>query len=318
MPTQTKSNAPLVLAIENAAHAAGLDVLSTTPGEGARDGSTTRFILGHRGRSDAGHTAALELSNEFDLGRPSLLPKLSGHLGELAMRLHGPRPDCEVTLAGLPVRMADFTWPFHRSTSGADTFILHGEVYLEDGQETHLHAQVAVSMTVTFTEIVGAAEQPYVEGPVYNAIRKTLDRGQLELVKSGNRQPVPLSMRYYSRWQNRFLFTETTDEARRDHLALKVYWLSGVLGNGAPVWIADPRDAQYLNTTEDGLRKAAALLVEKGLLSFAKGPWPEGEFAAATPALMDEAEKYQKLRDEALALTRPVFNEEMRHGHTNM
>ena len=57
---------------------------------------------------------------------------------------------------------------------------------------------------MTFAEIVPAPEQPFAEGFIYNAVRKTMDQGQLELVKSGNRQPVPVTTRYYSRWQKKF------------------------------------------------------------------------------------------------------------------
>ncbi len=80
---------------------------------------------------------------------------------------------------------------------------------LADGGALNLHAKVAASVTLTFAEIVPAMEQPYAESFVYNAIRKTVDRGQLEFLKSGNRQPVPVTTRYYSRWQKKFLFTET-------------------------------------------------------------------------------------------------------------
>ena len=60
-------------------------------------------------------------------------------------------------------------------------------------------------MTVTFAEIVPRHQQPYAETFIYNAVRKTLDRGQLELLKSGNRQPVPVTTRYYSRWRKEVL-----------------------------------------------------------------------------------------------------------------
>ena len=104
-----------------------------------------------------------------------------------------------------------FEWPFHHSTSGADTYIVHGEMHLADGGAHNLHAKVAASVTLTFAEIVPAMEQPYAETFVYNAVRKTVDMGQLEFVKSGNRQPVPVTTRYYSRWQKKFVFTETDD-----------------------------------------------------------------------------------------------------------
>ena len=88
-------------------------------------------------------------------------------------------------------------------------------------------------MTVTFAEIVKAPEQPFAEGFIYNAVRKTMDQGQLELVKSGNRQPVPVTTRYYSPWKKRFSFNDTTEAQRQEYLAAKVFWLSGVLGGGA-------------------------------------------------------------------------------------
>jgi hypothetical protein len=321
MLTQSKTHTSLIVAMENAAYAAGMTVLNTTTGADFHGSPTTRFALGLSGQTAPAPTLQLELSEAFDFDRPALLPEMTSHLHESAMRLRNPRPDCDVTLAGLPIRMGDFAWPFHRSTSGADTYIVHGTVYLEDGQNSHLHALVAANMTVTFAEIVAAPEQPYAENFVYNATRKTLDQGQLELVKSGNRQPVPVTTRYYSRWQKKFLFNETTEESRREFLALKVYWLSGVLGQGRPIWIADPRDAQYLNTTVDELRKMAAELADNQTIQLDNGNGghgPAGEFAAATPQLMANAGLYQALRDSALALTKPTFNEEMRHGHTNM
>jgi hypothetical protein len=97
-----------------------------------------------------------------------------------------------------------------------------------------------------------------------------------------------------------------------EYLLRKVYWLSGVLGEGKPVWIADPRDAQYLNTTE--ARSAAHGQDEagEGLMTL------DGEFAAATPKLMARAPEYQAALDAALNFTKPQFNESMRSGHANM
>ena len=43
-----------------------------------------------------------------------------------------------------------------------------------------------------------------------------------------------------------------------------------------------------------------------------------GDFAAATPELMQHAAHYEALMHAALDLTKPTFNEDMRHGHTNM
>ena len=293
-----------------AATKAGLKLVSTVEGKDFHGAPTAIFELAPV--TDPGRTLKLELSEHFDFNKPDLLPAMTQHLAEEARRLRNPRPDAYVTLEGLPVSLRNFQWPFHRSTSGADTYIVHGEIHLEDGTNSPLHAKIAAAMTVTFAEIVPAAEQPYAETFLYNAVRKTLDQGQLELVKSGNRQPVPVTTRYYSRWQKKFIFTDTNDDARLEYLLLKTYWLSGVLGSNQPIWIADPRDAQYLNTTEADLLRMAADEAGQGLLTLT------GEYAAVTPLLMSRADQFRERLDKALAITKPTFNEEMRSGHANM
>ena len=169
-------------------------------------------------------------------------------------------------------------------------------------------------MTVTFAEIVPAPEQPYAEGFIYNAVRKTLDQGQLELVKSGNRQPVPVTTRYYSTKQQKFIFNDTTEAQRSEYLAAKAFWLSGVLGASAPVWMVDPRDAQYLNTGVAALRSTARVLASEGLIHLAA----DTDFATPTAALMGLRGQYVAELGEALSFIKPTFNEEMRGGHTNM
>jgi hypothetical protein len=300
----------LETSLQTAATQAGLHLQSAAEVTGPHGERTAVFQLGLPG--DASRTLRLELSEEFDFDKPHLLPEMAAHLAAEARRLRNPRPDCYVTLDGLPLAFGQFQWPFHRSTSGSDTYIVHGEIHLADGGAHNLHAKVAASVTVTFAEIVPAMEQPYAETFIYNAIRKTVDLGQLEFVKSGNRQPVPVTTRYYSRWQKKFLFTETNDAERLDYLLRKVYWLSGVLGEGRPVWIADPRDGQYLNTTEADLLRMAGHEAGEGLMTL------EGEFAAATPLLMERAPDYQARLEAALNFTKPQFNESMRSGHANM
>src|SRR6516164_1758756 len=226
MSVQPKSS--LVKPLETAASHAGLVLQSTAAGADFNGKPTTTFQLGLPGA--AGRSLQLELTDSFDFDKPDLLPAIESHLAAEAKRLRNPRPECYVTLAGLPIAFGKFQWPFHRSTSGADTYIVHGEIYLADGGPQQLHAKLAASVTVTFAEIVPAMEQPYAESFVYNAIRKTVDLGQLEFLKSGNRQPVPVTTRFYSRWQKKFLFTETNDHERLAYLLAKVYWLSGVLG----------------------------------------------------------------------------------------
>jgi hypothetical protein len=302
----------LTVQVEAAARAAGLAVVSS---EADASRVTAKFLLALAGdaATAAGKTLLLELSERFEFGRPDLRDGVRAYLAEAAKRLRNPRPECALTLHGIPLSFGRFEWPFHPSSSGADTSLVHGEVRLEDGGESVLHAKIAASMTVTFRDVVAAPEQPFAEGFVYNAVRKTMDQGQLELVKSGNRQPAPLTTRFYSPKYKAFSFNDTSEEQRNGFVAGKVYWLSGVLGGGAPVWLLDPRDAQYLNTTVEELRKAVGSLAVEGLLRAT-----DAEYGAATAKLMERREEYVAQLERMLAFIRPSFNEEMRHGLTNM
>jgi hypothetical protein len=302
----------LTAMLDKAANEAGLTVLSAEAGTDFNNHPTARFKLALSPDAPPEKMLELELSDAFDFQKPDLLPEMTTHLREAAKRLRNPRPDAYVTVAGLPISFNKFAWPFHRSTSGADTYIVHGVAHLEDGTDSPLHTKISASMTVTFAEIVPAPEQPYAETFIYNAIRKTFDQGQLELLKSGNRQPVPVTTRYYSRWQKKFFFTDTDDASRLEFLELKAYWLSHVLGADQPVWIVDPRDAQYLNTTDQELTRMAVDLSKQGMLVLT------GDYAAPTPALLARAEEYNARLHAALDNTKPTFNEEMRAGHTNM
>ena len=71
--------------------------------------------------------------------------------------------------------------------------------------------------------------------------------------------------------------------------------------NGAPapsgtrVWIGDPAEAQYVQTTPAHLLEIAARLVAaQGLLRI------EGEWAEATPGLMMQAERFENARRAAV------------------
>lgn len=296
--------------IRAAAQKAGLTVVSAEASKGFNDTPTAHYTLALA--NDPAKAETLELSEHFDASRHGAA--LGLYLQESVKRLRNPQPDAYVTLGGLPILFRNWKWPFHRSTSGADTFIVHGDAVLQDGNatDTPLHAKVSASMTVTFADVVPAVEQPFCEGFIYNAVRKIMDQGQLELVKSGNRQPVPVTTRYYSPKQKKFVFNDTNEQQRKNFLAAKVFWLSGRLGGGAPVWIVDPRDAQYLDTTVEELEKTVKALASEGLLRL------DGEYAAATNALQDKAAHFEAELADAVAFTKPTFNEEMRAGHTNM
>jgi len=305
----------LAIQVESAAQSAGLVVVSSEAGDKYSGGGPAKYLLALAvdAASENKKTQLLELSERFEFGRPDLKDGVRLFMEETAKRLHNPRPDCYLTLHGLPLSFGQFGWPFHESTSGADTSLVHGEVRLEDGGESVLHAKIAASMTVTFRDVVAAPEQPFAEGFVYNAVRKTMDQGQLELVKSGNRQPVPLTTRFYSPRHKTFSFNDTSEDQRKGFMAGKAYWLSGVLGGNDPVWLLDPRDAQYLNTTVEELRTAAEALAEEGLLQLA-----DTGYGVATAKLMERREAYAAQLTWMLQFIRPSFNEEMRHGMTNM
>jgi hypothetical protein len=309
---QTMISQVLAVQVEAAAKSAGLVVISAEPGEKYSGGATAKFTLALA--ADTAKTQLLELSEGFEFGRSDLAEGVRAYLAEAAKRLKNPRPDCYLTLHGLPLSFGRFGWPFHESTSGADTSLVHGEVHLQDDAESVLHAKVAVSMTVTFRDVVPAPEQPFAEGFIYNAVRKTMDQGQLELVKSGNRQPVPLTTRYYSARQQKFIFNDTTPEQRKSFLAGKAYWLSGALGAGEPVWLTDPRDAQYLNSTVEELRSTVEALRSEGLVELDG----EGDYGSPTAKLMEHREAYLAELMRTLESIKPAFNEEMRHGMTNM
>ena len=307
----TATPTTLAAQVEAAAQRAGLAVEAATAAADFSGNPTTRFTLGFP--THAGNTQLLELSDGFDLSRPEFQSQIDTYLAEVAKRLRNPRPEVFLTLHGLPLSFGRFEWPFHHSTSGADTSLVHGEVRLETGEPSVLHAKIAAAMTLTFREVVVASEQPFAEGFIYNAVRKTMDQGQLELVKSGNRQPVPVTTRYYSARQNRFIFNDTTEPVRRAFLQAKTFWLSGVLGGGAPVWLLDPRDAQYLNSTPAELKQSLDALVAAKLIS----PFDD-EYAVPTNALMELKPNYDNELAQALAFIKPTFNEDMRGGHTNM
>lgn len=293
----------------------GLEVISAEPGTAFDGTATAKLTIALA--ADRSKTETLELAATFDASQEKFAAGIHTYFAESAKRLRNPRPDCYVTLGGLPISFRSWAWPFHLSTSGADTFIVHGEAFLEDGktaEDAQLRAKVSASMTVTFIDVIAAPEQPFAESFIYNAVRKIMDQGQLELVKSGNRQPVPVTTRYYSMRQNKFIFNDTNEQQLQDFIAAKVYWLSGVLGGKQPVWVLDPRDAQYLNTTVEVLKKTAETLAQDGILQLQQ----DTEFAVPTEALMGHAEQYDAELKEALDFTRPTFNEEMRGGHTNM
>ncbi|HEY6373447.1 MAG TPA: hypothetical protein VIX37_22920 [Candidatus Sulfotelmatobacter sp.] len=196
-----------------------------------------------------------------------------------------------VTLKGLPLTL-QLQWPFHQSTSGADFFVLHGDIRLE-GTEG-LHALVAVNLSQTVREVMPSLDPKDAEAPVINALRKEVDRRQIEFVKSGKLLPVPFSSRHYDFKRQQWFFGKATDDVMAEFIGRKLYWQTK-LGTDKQVWIGDPAEAQYLQTTPAHMVEIAARLVAaQGLLRI------EGEFAAATAGLLGQAERFESARRQAV------------------
>jgi len=196
-----------------------------------------------------------------------------------------------VTLTGLPLTI-QLNWPFHQSTSGADFCVLHGDIRLEGSEG--LHAPVAVNMSQTVREVMPSLDPKDAEAPVINALRKEVDRRQIEFLKSGKLLPVPFSSRHYDFKRQQWIFGKATDEVMADFVEKKVYWQS-VLSGDSRVWIGDPAEAQYVQTTPAHLIELAARLVAaQGLLRI------EGEWAQASPALLNQSERFEKARQAAV------------------
>ena len=201
-----------------------------------------------------------------------------------------------VTLTGLPLTI-ELEWPFHRSTSGADFWVLHGDIRLESSDG--LHAPMAVNLSATVREVMASLEPKDAEAPVINALRKEVDKRQVEFLKSGKLKPVAFSSRHYDFKRQKWVFGKASDEAIATFLERKVYWgtklksplLAKDARNEAPpsdaaqtekrVWVADPTDAQYLETTPEHLIEVAARLVAGDGLVRLDGKWAE----AAAPRI---------------------------------
>jgi hypothetical protein len=193
----------------------------------------------------------------------------------------GNRPLHFVTLSGVPIHVSELKWPFHPSTSGADWHVLHGRAELL-GSNEGLHVEVAVGMTQTMKDALGSLEPDNAESMVVNAIRKTIDNGQLAFVKSGKLQPVHVTSRFYSFVTKRIQFPTQTEQDVMEMLKRRVFWLGVKSGKGAPVSVAHPYDCQYVNFSREKMVELAQKLAAQGLLNL------ESEFATATNALLKE------------------------------
>ncbi|MGH9529538.1 MAG: hypothetical protein ACRD2S_06410 [Terriglobales bacterium] len=194
------------------------------------------------------------------------------------------------TLTGLPLSF-QLDWPFHKSISGSDFWVLHGNVRLENSGG--LHAPVAVNLSATVREVVPSLEARDVEALVINALRKQIDRRQIEFVKSGKLVPVHFSSRFYDFKNRKWVFGKNSDDEISRLLLRKVYWQ--MLVAEVPVWIGDPAEALYVEADPRHLLEIARKLKEEGLITL------QGESASANAALMAQKEQFEAEMKNALS-----------------
>ena len=199
-----------------------------------------------------------------------------------------------ITLRGLPVQI-EFEWPFHPSAGGSDWYVVHGVIRLADGGP--LHAGIAASLAQTIKEVLPSLASDLAFWVVVNTTRKALDQHQIELLKSGKRQPVPVSSRSYNIRQKHFSFWSAAGREIAECIARKVFWGSG--SERAPILIADPCDAQYLGAADpnmvDRLLAAARDLAARGLIELS------GDYARATDKLLAQQDTFRAIKDQELA-----------------
>ena len=184
--------------------------------------------------------------------------------------------------SGLPLSF-HLEWPFHKSTSGADFWVLHADVALENSQG--LHAPVSVNLSATVYEVMPSLEPKDIEAPVVNVLRKEIDKKQIEFLKSGKRVPVQFSSRYYDFKRSKWVFGTASDEAIALMIARKVYWQTKVVGG--PVWVGDPTEALFMETSVEHVLKVTQKLRSQELMTL------EEEWASANASLMAQAEKFE-------------------------
>ena len=199
------------------------------------------------------------------------------------------RKQVYTTLTGLPLSI-HLEWPFHKASSGADFFVLHGDVRLVSA--ANLHAPVAVNLSATVREVLPALDPEHAEGPVINTLRKEVDRRQLEFLKSGKLVPVNFSSRHWDFKHNKWVFGKASDQDLRQLIVRKVYWQRSA--NDDSAWVGDPTEALYVENSTEHLLAIARDLESEGLIRLA------GAFATANPTLMAQAQEIEA--DARLAL----------------
>ena len=198
-----------------------------------------------------------------------------------------------VTLRGLPVQI-ELEWPFHPSQGGSDWHVVHGRLWLADGGP--LHADVALNLSQSIHEVLPSRDGDLAFWVAVNTARKAIDDKQLQLLKSGKRQPVPVSSRCYSLRSKQFTFWHVGEAELEEFVARKVFWAGGM--ERKPVLVGDPCDALYLDAGDaqlpEKLLAAAKLLASQGFVELS------GEHARATEALASRTDEFRAAKERAL------------------
>jgi hypothetical protein len=155
---------------------------------------------------------------------------------------------------------------------------------------------LALNLSQSINEVLPARDGDLAFWVAINTARKALDDKQLELLKSGKRQPVTLSSRCYSLRRGQFTFWHVAPEEIDKFVAAKIFWAGGL--DRQPVLIADPCDAMYLDAADEHMQEkllaAAKHLASSGLAEVS------GDSVRATEALVSRAAEFHAAKEQAL------------------
>jgi hypothetical protein len=104
-------------------------------------------------------------------------------------------------------------------------------------------------------------------------------------VKSGKLVPVQFSSRHYDFKRSKWMFGKASDEDIALLLKRKAYWQTRLAGGA--VWVADPTEVLYVETSAEHLLDLARKLETQGLIKL------EEERATSTPLLMEQAPNFE-------------------------
>jgi hypothetical protein len=142
---------------------------------------------------------------------------------------------------------------------------------------------------------------------VINVVRKTVDTKDLEFLKSGKRQPIPLSSRFKNFKAGTWTFQTANDDQIREFLRQSVYWVGHKMGRGR-IDLADDTNILYLGTTKESLLQAGEKLRSAGWIKL------EGQFGAPTQLMETHGEEFQQIEQENLAILQKKHAFESAHG----